>query len=272
MKRRVVPVLFALSLVTPFLAQAEEGDFISLFNGQDLSGWDGDPKLWTVEDGVIVGTCEGREHFPHNTFLIWRDGTVEDFELRATVRIEGDNNSGIQYRSRPLPERGEWAITGYQHDVHPAIEHMGMTYEERGRGIFGLNGRNILVDPEGERWLVSEHEPVAADLTEWTEFTVVARGNHLVHKVNGEITSQMWDYDEEKRALSGLVAIQLHSGNAHRLEIKDVQLKTLPVTEPAAFDPAKVKGAEKIEKPRTSRPMGKGKAKAKAKGKAQPKG
>lgn len=63
--------------------------------------------------------------------------------------------------------------------IHPAIERNGMTYEEKGRGIFGLNGKNVLLDPEGRLWQLSEHEPVKADVAEWNKYTVIAGGNHL---------------------------------------------------------------------------------------------
>lgn len=236
---------------------ADENGFTELFNGKDLSGWEGDPKLWKVEDGVVVGTCLGPDHFEHNTFLIWRGGTVNDVEISATVRVIGDNNSGIQYRSRELPEIGPWAITGYQCDIHPAIEHTGMTYEEKGRGIFGLNGKNVMIDPEGARWLLSEHEPVEVDLSEWNEFTIIAKGNHLVHKVNGETTSELVDHDEKGRALDGLLAIQLHRGNANRVEIKSLSIKSLPEQPVLEFDAANLPdGAGKIDRPRTSRPQG----------------
>ncbi len=90
--------LLALALTLPVFAQ---NGFTPLFNGKDLSGWDGEPGLWAVEDGVIVGTSEvGKPKT--NSFLIW-NGKVKDFEVRATIKVVGDNNSGVQYRSRRLP-------------------------------------------------------------------------------------------------------------------------------------------------------------------------
>ncbi len=249
-------LILLLTLCSCSLSFAEEG-FTSLFNGKDLAGWDGDPALWKVEDGIVVGTCEGPDAFESNTFLIWRGGEVKDFEIRATIRVIGDNNSGVQYRSREMPEVGKWAITGYQCDVHPAIQHTGMTYEEKGRGMFGLNGNNVLLDPKGERWLISQQEPVKVDTSEWNEFTIIARGNHLIHKVNGKVTSEFFDY-HEGMSLEGLLAIQLHRGNAHRVEIKEVKLKTLDDGNVLEFDPAMVSGLEKVDRPRTSNPQGTG--------------
>jgi len=230
-----------------------------LFNGKDLTGWEGAPGLWKVEDGIVVGTCDGPGHLAHNTFLIWKDGTVRDFELRATMRLIGDNNSGIQYRSRVLPKVGPYAIAGYQCDAHPAIEHTGMTYEEKGRGIFGLNGKNVMLDRKGERWLLSEHEPVKADLSQWTEYSVEARGNHLIHRVNGKITSELIDHHKEGRALDGLLAIQLHNGNPYRVEIKDLHLKVIDDAEILSWDRSTISNsATKIDRPRTTNPQGTG--------------
>jgi hypothetical protein len=257
MKCILVTVTFCL-LASVSLA---DGGFISLFNGKDLEGWDGDPKLWKVEDGVVIGTCDGPGALANNSFLIWRGGKVKDFELKATIRVVGDNNSGIQYRSRELPEVGPWVITGYQCDIHPAIEHTGMTYEEKGRGIFGLNGRNVMLDPEGALWLLSEHTPVKVDVSQWNEYTIVARGNHLVHKINGQITSELIDHDEKKRALEGLVAIQLHRGNSNSVQIKELYVKAIPDGGMVPFEANRLPAeAKKIDKPRTSSPQGIGPA------------
>ena len=68
---------------------------------------------------LTVGTCSGPESPKHNDFLIWRGGGLNDFELRVSARVKGDNNTGIQYRSHPLPEVGPWAIGSYQCDIHP---------------------------------------------------------------------------------------------------------------------------------------------------------
>lgn len=261
-----IPIFALSSLLVSTVSADETGKFVSLFNGKDLTNWDGDPKLWKVEDGVITGTCDGPEALQHNTFLIYRGGEVTDFELRATVRVIGDNNSGLQYRSRERPDIGKWVISGYQCDIHPATQHTGMTYEEKGRGIFGLNGKNVMLDPDGHRWLLSEHEPVEVDLTEWNEFTVIARGNHLIHKVNGKVTSELTDHDEEGRALKGLIAIQLHRGNQNTVQIKDIRLKTLTDGKLVPFDPENLpKGAQKIERPKTRNPQGKKAALPKAK-------
>jgi Domain of Unknown Function (DUF1080) len=261
----IIRALLALSLFVSVVSAQD--DFTPLFNGKDLSGWEGDPSLWKVVDGTIVGTCTGPDHMANNSFLIWRAGKVKNFELRATVRVIGDNNSGIQYRSKELPEVAPWVITGYQCDIHPATEHTGMTYEERGRGIFGVNGKNALMDPEGKLWQLSQHSPVHVDVAQWHEYTITAKANHLVHQIDGEITSEFIDHDISKRAMDGLVAIQLHRGNSNSVEVRDLRIKVLPEFPILSFDPSKLPATafRMTERPRTTRPQGTGPVQPKTK-------
>ncbi len=199
----------------------------SLFNGKDLSGWDGNPELWTVKDGAIVGITKADEPLPYNQFLIWRGGKVKNFELRVTLRQSG-NNSGIQYRSRELPDVGKWSIAGYQCDVHPTPVNNAMVYDERGRGIVAKNGQEVIVDGSGAKWLVKEHPPVEVVVPDWNEYKIIARGNHLIHQVNGNTTAELIDHQESERELEGLLAFQVHRGPAMKVEIKDIFLKELP--------------------------------------------
>jgi hypothetical protein len=103
-----------------------------LFNGKDLSGWDGNPESWSVQDGCITGVTTDDKPLPYNQFLIWRGGTVKNFELTAKIKQSG-NNSGIQYRSKELKDVGPFSIGGYQCDIHPDPRNNAMLYDERGR-------------------------------------------------------------------------------------------------------------------------------------------
>jgi putative heme-binding domain-containing protein len=251
--------LLFLSLLFTFHASAQDG-FKPLFNGKDLTGWDGNPELWTVEDGCITGKTTGPEQLAYNQFLIWRGGKVKNFELHAKIKQSG-NNTGIQYRSKELPENGKWSIGGYQCDIHPATPNNAMVYEEKGRGIIVQNGQGVVVDPEGKRWLASEHEPVKVDIAEWHEYTVIAQGNHLIHKIDGKTTIDLLDFEESKRAFEGLVAFQIHRGPAMNVQIKDVMLKELPDGGVISFEKSAIPSDAQIIE---------AKAPAKGKGKAQP--
>src|SRR4030042_611505 len=104
--------------------------WISPFNGKDLTGWDGDPRLWSVQDGVIRGQTTAENPAKNNTFLIWRGGKLKDFELQLKFRIQ-NGNSGVQYRSKDL---GNWVVSGYQAEVEDNPGKVGYLYHEKGRG------------------------------------------------------------------------------------------------------------------------------------------
>jgi len=130
-------------------------------------------------------------------------------------------------------------------------------FSEKGRGIFGLNGKDVAVDPEGGRWLLAEREPVKVEVSQWNEYTVIARGNHLVHKINGKVVSELFDYDKKGRALEGLLAVQLHHGNTNAVQVKQIQLRPLTDGKVVEFDQSKLPaGATRIGAPGTNKPQG----------------
>lgn len=231
--KRLVCALF-LILTTTLSAEADD-EFRSLFNGKDLAGWDGNPELWSVEDDCITGKTTGPEQLTYNQFIIWRGGVLKNFELRARVKVAA-SNTGIQYRSRDLPDVGKWSIGGYQCDVHPTAVNNAMVFGEKAGGILARNGQSVLIEPEGKRWLVAEREPVAVDTAEWHEYTIIAQGNHLVHKIDGRVTADLVDFGSKTFVPEGLLAFQLHRGPAMKVQIKDVLLKELPDEKVPAFD------------------------------------
>ncbi len=246
-------------------------EFESLFNGNDLTGWDGNPELWSVENGVITGKTKGPEHLSYNQFLIWRGGEVKNFEFRAQIRVTGNNNSGIQYRSAELPDVGKWVIGGYQCDIHSNAPYNAMIYHERGRGIVVKNGQSVTADPEGVKWIVAERDPVAVDISQWHEYRIVAKGNHIQHFIDGKLTIEFADYDEKSRAMSGLLAFQVHKGPAMTVQIKEVRLKRLPDGGVTSFAKANVPSdAQEMGKPKAA-PQPKPKPKPPVAAKPRPK-
>jgi hypothetical protein len=248
---KLIRTLIALSTLTVTALAVEDG-FNPLFNGKDLTGWDGNPKNWSVQDGCLTGITTDAEVLPYNQFLIWRGGTVKNFELRAKVKQAG-NNSGIQYRSKELKDVGPWSIGGYQCDIHPSAENNAMLYDERGRGIVAKNGQSVIIAPNGDKFLTAERPPVKVEVAEWNEYTVIAQGNKLTHKVNGQVTAEIIDHQAGERELEGLLALQIHRGPAMKVQIKDVLLKVLPDGGVLSPEQAPVPaGAKKIEAPKAA--------------------
>lgn len=208
--------------------------FESIFNGKDLTGWDGDPRFWSVHEGVIRGETTKDKVAPGNTFLIWRREKLRDFVLKLQFRIR-EGNSGVQYRSQDL---GNWSVSGYQFEVandrpDPGIG-AGFLYHERGRGELAFIGEFVVLDASGKRNVVGKvGEAVALKAAgyyrnaDWNELTITAHGNHLIHQVNGYQTIELIDNDLKASAREGILALQIHAGPPMRVEFKELKLKRL---------------------------------------------
>jgi putative heme-binding domain-containing protein len=265
--RNPLSALLAFLLVALSPLSAQDG-FKPIFDGKSLAGWDGNPDLWSVEDGAITGKTKGPDHLATNQFIIWRGGLVKNFELRAKIKCSA-SNSGIQYRSKELPEVGKWVIGGYQCDVHPAAPNNAMVYEERGRGILVQNGQSVIIDEKGDKWLAAEHAPVKVDVAEWHEYVIIAQGNHLIHKIDGKVTIDLVDHNVKSRSLEGLLAFQVHKGPAMIVKIKDIMLKELPETALLSLEKNQIPSdAQRIVPPAPGKKAPAKTATAKAKAKA----
>jgi len=209
----------------------DHAGFESIFNGTSLQGWDGDPDFWRVENGTIVGETTKEKPLPRNTFLIWRGGNPADFELKVDFKMNS-TNSGIQYRSVELPDVGNWVLKGYQADLDFQNTYTGQLYEERGRGFLAMRGQMTRVE-EGKKARVTAQLKSSDDLkgaikiNDWNTFHVIARGNILIHVLNGQLSSVVIDEDTKNRALSGLLGFQIHVGPPMRVEFRNLWLRKL---------------------------------------------
>ena len=223
---------------TPQLAPRETAGMQSLFNGKDLTGWDGDPRLWSVNDGAIRGETTSENRAPGTTFLIWEGGNTKDFELRLSFRCNATNNSGVQYRSKHIKEgkvRNDWVVRGYQHEIrneHQLPNVAAFIYDEGGRlGRLCLVGEKATWDNEGKnvlQTLIDETEfQKLFRLDDWNDVVIVAKGNRIQHYLNGTLVLDFTD-NHPKLALSdGQLALQLHAGKPMWVEFKDIRFKEI---------------------------------------------
>lgn len=209
---------------------ADTAGFTSIFDGKTLTGWDGDPAFWRVEDGVMVGESTVDRPLPRNTFIIWRGGRPANFELKLSYRMNA-TNSGIQYRSVEAPEVGQWVLKGYQADIDFQNTYTGQLYEERGRGFLAMRGQSTWIGagaPARVVGSVGDGDALKAHVkvNDWNVFHVIARDNVLVHILNGHVMSVAIDDDPTARAMQGLIGFQMHTGPPMKVEFKDIVLKT----------------------------------------------
>jgi len=181
----------------PLMATGENAkDF---FNGKDLTFWDGDAKLWSVENGEIVGRSPG---IKRNEFLK-SHYTAGDFRLTLKVKLTPNKeNSGIQFRSEVLPG-GD--VKGPQADI--GLGWWGKLYDEHGRGLLWPKPGDPHVKPD-----------------EWNDYIIEAVGSRVKTWINGQ---PCVDLDDAKLARRGIIAFQIHSGGPMEVRFKDLRLEVL---------------------------------------------
>jgi sugar phosphate isomerase/epimerase len=221
-------------------AELGQTDWQWIFNGKDLNGWDGDPRLWSVKDGVIHGETTKENPARGNTFIIWRGGKLKDFELKLKFRIQ-NGNSGVQYRSK---EFRKWVISGYQAEVENNPGKVGFLYHEAGRGWLVNVGDIVEIDKDGKKNVIGKVSDVEAlkkagyyKMKDWNEYTIIAQGNHLKHYLNGYPTMELIDNDRvtdpdnpkdrKGAAREGVLALQIHAGPPMVVEFKDIRIRNL---------------------------------------------
>ena len=222
---------FLLILIVCDITITSGGDFESIFNGKDLTGWSGDEKFWSVNNDTIQGQTTPENPTNGNTFLIWDGGEVKNFIFKTKVRFSG-NNSGVQYRSERIGDTDQFSVRGYQADLHPKTEYFGMMYAEKWRGIIAKRFEKLVVNHEGVAKIVGEVGDRNQQLvdSDWNELTIIAVGNRMIHQINGVTTIDLLDNHPDAKK-SGILALQLHAGAPMKVEFKDVQLRHLDAEE-----------------------------------------
>jgi hypothetical protein len=198
---------------SPAAAAGPEEGFVALFNGRDMTGWEGDTHLWTVRDGMLVGKSAGLKY---NDFLS-TTSSYEDFVLKLSFRlVNGEGNSGVQFRSQRVPDSHE--VSGFQADIGPCPgrnqQCWGNLYDEARRKV-------TLVDAQkaGADKVVKKQG--------WNDLEIWCQGNHIVLKLNGLTTA---DYRENDPTIarSGIFALQMHAGVPMEIQFKNIRIKKLP--------------------------------------------
>jgi hypothetical protein len=232
MSRCLIPVLFGLLVLAAPLAiragDAEEG-FTPMFNGRDLTGWEGAPGWWYVEDGTLTAQSTPEKPCKKCNYLMWRGGQPGDFELRCKYRLIG-GNSGIQFRSLEKPD---WDTSGYQADMDAAGQWSGALFEHT-RGGVALRGQKVVIDEQGRKEITALGDPAELvkhiQQNEWNEYRVIARGPELTLEINGVVMAQATDRQQGRAASQGVIALQMHPGPPMKVQFKDLRIRI--------FDPA----------------------------------
>ena len=201
----------------------------SLFDGT-LKGWEGDSNHWRIEQGTIVGEIPKGTTLGKNTWLVWREGELKDFELRLEFHLSGlaAANSGIQIRCQVDSVDH---VSGYQADLDMGSTWLGRIYDEHGRALLVERGQRVKILPDGQRiakrYAPVHQYPVLYRENQWNDYRIVAIGERIDVYVNGSLFSSLWDQQLQEKDLAGSLALQLHSGPETRIAFRNITLESL---------------------------------------------
>lgn len=223
--------------------------FVSIFDGKTLTGWDGDPAVWHVENGAIVARAT-REHPLPNTYIAYRGTKVHDFDLKLEVKVEQGGGTGIQYRSQTgvpwmsKPRAGttlppaKWLMTGPQADFWYPVDakhaqYSGQFYSENTPlGILAWRGQVTEAEADGSPRLVGTigDRKQLGELVktgDWNQYEIIARGPVLMHILNGQLMSVYIDDNRDStNNQPGFIGIELE-GAPTVISVRDVWLKKI---------------------------------------------
>lgn len=237
MLRAIFLFVVSISLAgTPCdLLKAQEEGFKSIFDGESLVGWKGNEELWRVENGAIVGQTTENIKVKVNRFLVWEQGEVDDFVLKLKFKVSGTEraNSGVQFRSSLINNEAD-RLSGYQADIDRSGRYVGILFSEQtGRGILCQRGQKVTIRGMKDKDVEKVNDPAELlkkiNLDDWNEMEISAQGNHIITKINGNVTSEVIDEEAAKFVKKGLLGFQLHVGPPMKIEFKDIFLKRLPL-------------------------------------------
>lgn len=208
---------------------ALESGFTSLFNGVDLTGWEGDGRIWSVRDGAITGETTDTVRVAENNFLIWKGGQPENFELRLRFKLMG-GNSGIYFHAekRPPGKKGE-PLVGPQADFSADHRWTGVLMEYTKREVLAERGQRVLIDENGQKKVIgstgnSNELLKSVKDQDWNEYVVIARGDTVALRINGVTMCEVADKDP-RRTPRGYLALQVHTGPNMKVEFRDIRMK-----------------------------------------------
>jgi hypothetical protein len=234
-----------------------------LFDGKTLKNWDGNPNVWHVEDGAIVGVSSP-ENPSGTTNLIYRGGQFGNFALKLEVKLEGEGaNGGVQFRSANVPpmarqtsadqlaqmpaeqrqrmqqveqlrqKNAKWNMKGYQADIDAHNRYSGQIYEQDSpRGIIAWRGQLVETEKGKNPRLIASlgnQDGLASFVKpgQWNQLEIVAIGNQLTTILNGHVMAGLIDNDPTYAKAKGLIALEIEGPGNLRILHRNIWLKPL---------------------------------------------
>jgi len=225
-------VLIPFFSIETFAADSDK-DFVKIFDGKTLDGWEAMPaktaSAWTVKDGMIVGNGSKAR-----SYIVYQNKEVADLELKFAYRFPGKGNSGVSIRAIVDPT-GKRGFQSY----HADIGHLGIGPQVLGAWDFHTPGRREHRCFRGERLVIDENDkPTLTKIKEavtkddinkngWNKVHIVAKGNAFKFSINGKPAAEFTEHlPQKKRLKRGMIQFQLHDPGMI-VHFKDIHLKVL---------------------------------------------
>ena len=217
-----------------------ETGFVELFNGEDLTGWAGDAKHWTVQGGTIVGKASAESSEANYSCLVWQGGQVDDFELRFEYSVKLGAKSPpqpaatIEYRGKKVKD---FDVRGYQYFLTFPGDNTGFLTSRGREGLISFTQKIVAEAFSGTDRLtkVADLDVTPSSIVslvrkeDWNDGTIVCQGNHLVHSINGRVVADLTDNNQAKLKPSGLLALGVNTATKPGaiVQFRNIRLKKL---------------------------------------------
>jgi WD40 repeat protein len=186
---------------------ARKPDFVPLFNGKDLTGWNQDEKQrgnWRVVNHILTG---GSGPAPSHLYTV--RGDYKDFHLRVEARFNKGGRSGLYFRcpvGARLPENNPKWPEGYEATINNARIVRNST-----GGIYPGVGNDVFI---------TEFTTVSPE--RWFTLEVIVDGHAVATLVDGK--SSGYHLDKKRLYSSGHIALQQYSPNTV-IEFRKIEIK-----------------------------------------------
>lgn len=192
-------------------SSAGSADWISLFNGRDLTGWRGDPKLWRAEQGAIVGEAP-----PGVISNLSTEKTYDDFVLKLKFKLI-TGSSGVMVRSRELDGH---KMTGPQVNIPAELDWLCLVHVPTvGRGT-------TMQDADGAQARRYYRR------NGWNEYVITCQGTRITAVMNGH---QTLDYVDRSGQVdrAGVIGLRLFAPKQPASVLfKDIRIRKLDPPDP----------------------------------------
>ncbi len=238
-------IIFATVMMASCQTAPQKEEWVSLFNGKDLEGWDikirgfemtdNYKNTFRVEDGILKVSYDEYENFNNEFGHIYYNKPFSSYKLRVEYRFVGEQvpggqgwawrNNGIMFHSQPA-----WEI-GLDQDFPISLEAQmlgGDGVNERPNGSICTPGTTVEINGvrTWDHCISSNSKTFHGD--DWVTFELVVYRDSIAHHIiNGDtvMTYTRFQLESDGSPLTkGHIALQAES---HPTQFRKIEIMEL---------------------------------------------